>query len=713
MIRLNDITSQILSYHPKANIDLVEKAYVYSAKAHQGQIRLSGEPYLSHPLEVAYILTKMKMDVTCIAAGFLHDTLEDTEAESDEIKHLFGEETANIVEGVTKISRMQFTSRQQRQAENVRKMILAMSSDIRVILVKLADRLHNMRTLGFQPPEKQRLIAAETEDIYAPLAGRMGIQWIKSSLEDLCLYYLEPKIYEDIKNEIAQTRDKREEFIKNVIELVSKKLEEFNIQATIKGRDKHFYSIYKKMLDQDLTVNQVYDVLAFRVIVSGIKECYEVLGHIHSMWKPVQGRFKDYVSVPKANMYQSLHTTVIGPMGQRMEMQIRTWDMDKVAEDGIAAHWKYKEGTTENKTDEKQFMWLRQLLEWQQNLKDPAEFLETVRMDLFPDEVYVFTPRGDVKAFPRGATPVDFAYSIHSEVGEKCMGARINRRMVPLRYQLRNGQTVEIITSPKQHPSKDWLEFVKTPRAKTKIRQWIRNQERGESIALGKTLLERSLERDRLKLPNIMKNEQVLSIAKEFSFHSVEDLIAQIGFGKISPRQVLGRLKPKLGIKDERPPGLVGKMVGRFKRRKGDLGIKVKGVSDMLIRFANCCHPLPGEPVIGFITRGRGVTVHQRNCSHILNADPERLVEVSWQASKEDIYLAKIRVTSVERKGVLSDISAVLTQKDANIIEAQVKTTVDRKGIALFTIEVEDYNQLQNIMGAIKRIKNVLIVERL
>ncbi len=713
MIRLNDITSQILSYHPKANIDLVEKAYVYSAKAHQGQIRLSGEPYLSHPLEVAYILTKMKMDVTCIAAGFLHDTLEDTEAESDEIRHLFGEETANIVEGVTKISRMQFTSRQQRQAENVRKMILAMSSDIRVILVKLADRLHNMRTLGFQTPEKQRLIAAETEDIYAPLAGRMGIQWIKSSLEDLCLYYLEPKIYEDIKNEIAQTRDKREEFIKNVIELVSKKLEEFKIQATIKGRDKHFYSIYKKMLDQDLTVNQVYDVLAFRVIVSGIKECYEVLGHIHSMWKPVQGRFKDYVSVPKANMYQSLHTTVIGPMGQRMEMQIRTWDMDKVAEDGIAAHWKYKEGTTENKTDEKQFMWLRQLLEWQQNLKDPAEFLETVRMDLFPDEVYVFTPRGDVKAFPRGATPVDFAYSIHSEVGEKCMGARINRRMVPLRYQLRNGQTVEIITSPKQHPSKDWLEFVKTPRAKTKIRQWIRNQERGESIALGKTLLERSLERDRLKLPNIMKNEQVLSIAKEFSFHSVEDLIAQIGFGKISPRQVLGRLKPKLGIKDERPPGLVGKMVGRFKRRKGDHGIKVKGVSDMLIRFANCCNPLPGEPVIGFITRGRGVTVHQRNCSHILNADPERLVEVSWQASKEDIYLAKIRVTSVERKGVLSDISAILTQKDANIIEAQIKTTVDKKGIALFTIEVEDYNQLQNIMGAIKRIKNVLIVERL
>lgn len=713
MIRLNDITSQILSYHPQANIGLVEKAYVYSAKVHQGQIRLSGEPYLSHPLEAAYILTQMKMDVICIVAGLLHDTLEDTEAELDEIRNLFGEETANIVDGVTKISRMHFTSHKQRQAENVRKMILAMSSDIRVILVKLADRLHNMRTLGFHPPEKQRSIAGETLDIYAPLAGRMGIQWLKSSLEDLCLFYLEPKIYADIKNEIAQGRDKIETFIKEVIDLVSKKLEEFKIQATVKGRDKHFYSIYKKMVAQDLMVNQVYDVLAFRVIVNSIKECYEVLGHIHSMWKPVQGRFKDYISVPKANMYQSLHTTVIGPQGQRMEVQIRTWDMHKVAEEGIAAHWKYKEGPATNKTDEKEFVWLHQLLEWQQNLKDPVEFLETVRMDLFPDEVYVFTPRGDVKAFPRGATPVDFAYSIHSEVGEKCMGARVNGKMVPLRYQLRNGEIIEIITSPKQHPSKNWLEFIKTPRAKTKIRQWIRNQERGESIALGKSLLEKALEQDRLSLPSIMKNEQISAISKELSFRSVEDLIAQIGFGKISPKQVIGRLKPKLGIQDEKPPGLVGKMVGRFKRRKPDRGIKVKGVSDMLIRFANCCHPLPGEPVIGFVTRGRGVTVHQRHCSHILNAEPERLVDVSWEASREDIYLAKLRITSVERKGALADISAIITQKDANIVEAQVKTTMDRKGLYLFTIEVEDYKHFHDIMGALKKVKDVLIVERL
>ncbi|MCD4716250.1 MAG: bifunctional (p)ppGpp synthetase/guanosine-3',5'-bis(diphosphate) 3'-pyrophosphohydrolase, partial [Desulfobacterales bacterium] len=600
-----------------------------------------------------------------------------------------------------------------RQAENVRKMILAMSTDIRVILVKLADRLHNMRTLGFQPQAKQQLIAAETLEIYAPLAGRMGIHWIQSSLEDLCLYYLEPEIYNKIKDLIAQRRGESEEFIKEIKELLFKKLGEFNIQATIKGRDKHFYSTYRKMLDQNLTVNQVYDIFAFRAIVNSIKECYESLGHIHSMWKPVQGRFKDYISVPKVNMYQSLHTTVIGPLGQRMEIQIRTWDMHRVAEDGIAAHWKYKEGAIASQTDEKQFAWLRQLLEWQKNLKDPAEFLESVRMDLFPDEVYVFTPTGEVKSFPKGASPIDFAYSIHSEVGQKCMGARVNGKMVPLRSQLKTGDIVEVITSPKQHPSKDWLDFVKTPRAKNRIRQWINSQEKDESINLGKNLLEKALEKEHMTLPNIMKSEQLTAIAKDLSFHSIEDLIAQIGFGKVSPKQVIGRLKLKLGIKDEKPASLVSKMVGRIKRRKADHGIRVKGVSDMLIRFASCCHPLPGESVIGFITRGRGITIHHHDCRHVLSADPERLVEVSWEPSREDIYTAKLRVTSVERKGMLADVTSVITQKDANIIEADVKTTVDRKGIAVFSIELEDYKQLQDIISAIKKVKSVLIVERL
>ena len=692
---------------------MIEKAYVYSAKVHQGQIRLSGEPYLSHPLEAAYILAQMKMDVVCIAAGLLHDTIEDTDAEIDEIKRLFGEETANIVSGVTNISKMHFTSHRQRQAENVRKMILAMSSDIRVILVKLADRLHNMRTLGFQTPEKQQKIASETMEIYAPLAGRMGIHWMKSNLEDLCLYYLEPQIYQQIKSGIAERKGEREKFIVEVKNLLSKKLKECGIKASVKGRYKHYFSIYKKMVAQNLSINQVYDIIAFRVIVNSIKECFEALGHIHSMWKPVPGRFKDYISVPKGNMYQSLHTTVIGPMGERMEVQLRTWDMDKVAEEGIAAHWKYKEGGIANKTDEKQFAWLRQIVEWQQSLKDPIEFLDTLRMNLFPDEVYVFTPRGDVKAFPKGSTPIDFAYGIHSEVGEKCVGARVNEKMVPLRYCLKNGDIVKILTSPKQHPSKDWLEFVKTPRARTKIKQWIRNQEREESISLGRSILEKALEQANINLPNLLKSEQISSITKEFSFHSVEDLLAHVGFGKVSSNQVIGRLKPKMGIMDEKQNGIVSKVVGRIKRRKNDRGIRVKGVRDMLIRFANCCHPLPGEKVIGFMTRGRGVTIHNQQCRHIKNADPERLIEVSWEPTEEEVHVARLRINSIERKGVLADISAVLTQKDANIIQADIKTTADQKGIATFTIEIESFNQLQEIIRTIKKIKNVLTVERL
>lgn len=713
MIRLNDITSKLISYHPKADIELIEKAYVYSAKVHQGQIRLSGESYLSHPLEAAHILAQLKMDVICIAAGLLHDVIEDTDAELTEIKDLFGEETANIVDGVTKIGKMHFVNREQRQAENVRKMILAMSSDIRVILVKLADRLHNMRTLGFQPEAKQRLIATETLDIYAPLAGRMGINWIKSSLEDLCLFYLEPEIYANIKDATAQRRDEMSAFMDEVKGDLSAKLAEFNIQGTVKARQKHFYSIYKKMSDQSLTVNQVYDILAFRVIVNSIKECYEVLGHIHSVWKPVQGRFKDYVSVPKANMYQSLHTTVIGPVGQRMEIQIRTWEMNRVAKSGIAAHWKYKEGSIATKADEKQFAWLQQLLDWQKNLQDPQEFLESVKMDLFPDEVYVFTPKGDVKAFPKGATIIDFAYGIHSEIGKKCMGGKINGKMVPLRYQLKNGNIVEIITSPKQHPSKDWLDFVKTPKAKTKIRQWIRTEEREESISLGKSILEKTLQHEGLPQINIFKSEQISAVAKELSFNSAEDLAAQVGFGKVSPRQIVGRLKPKLGIKKDKSQGLVSKVVDRFLRPREGRGIKVDGVSDMLLHFAKCCHPLPGEQVIGFITRGRGITIHQETCRHIKNAEAERLVPVSWDPAEKEVYPATLRVTTVERKGILADISMILTQKDANIIHAEIKTTVDNKGISFFTIEVESYKQLQDIMSAIKKVRNVLIVERI
>ncbi|MBW2021690.1 MAG: bifunctional (p)ppGpp synthetase/guanosine-3',5'-bis(diphosphate) 3'-pyrophosphohydrolase [Deltaproteobacteria bacterium] len=713
MIRFTDITNEILKYHPKANLDLVEKAYVYSAKVHKGQVRLSGEPYLSHPLEVAYILSTMKMDIVCIVAGLLHDTLEDTEASYEEIKRLFGEETAVIVDGVTKISRMKFSSVQERQAENIRKMILAMSADIRVILVKLADRLHNMRTLGYQPLDKQRRIASETLDIYAPLAGRMGIFWIKSELEDLSLYYLEPEAYNKIKSEIARRKGEREKFIQEVCNLISDKLSELGIKATVKGRHKHFYSIYKKMIDQNLTADQVYDILAFRVIVDSVKKCYEALGHIHSMWRPVPGRFKDYISVPKMNMYQSLHTTVVGPLGEIMEVQIRTWEMNAIAEYGIAAHWKYKEGGGINKTDEKQFAWLRQLLEWQQNLRDPIEFLESVRMDLFPNEVYVFTPRGEVREFPKGATPVDFAYSIHSEVGHHCMGAKVNGKMVSLRYQLKNGDVVEIITSPKAHPSKDWLEFVKTPKARNKIRQWINSQEREESVALGKNILERAIDQvSELDWASLQKDEQLLSVAKDLSLHTLDDLYAQIGLGKISPKQVVGRLRQRLGLQEERSLGIVTKMVRRLKRRKPTEGIRVRGVSDVLIKFAQCCNPLPGEEVIGYITRGRGITIHNQNCRHIQDADPERLVDVTWESTDEETYLARLRITSIDKKGILADISAVIAQKDANIIQAEIKTTTDKKGIAFFTIEVENYSHLKQIMDAIKKIRSIIAVER-
>jgi len=590
MIRLNDITSKVLSDYPAADINLIEKAYVYSAKVHKGQVRLSGEPYLTHPLEVAGILANMKMDEVTVAAGLLHDALEDTLATLEDIEYLFGKEVATIVDGVTKISKIHFLSKEEQQAENIRKMILAMATDIRVLFVKLADRLHNMQTLGFQPPEKQEAIARETLDIYAPLAGRMGIYWLKSNLEDLSLFYLEPKIYEDIRLGIAQRREGQAKFIKEIKEILAERLSEAGIKATIKGRNKHFYSIYKKMMEQDLNIDQVYDILAFRIIVNSVKECYEALGLIHSMWKTLSGRFKDYISLPKANMYQSLHTTVIAPLGERMEIQIRTWDMDRIAEEGIASHWRYKEGYESGKRMRGQYPWMKQLLESQKSLTDPKEFLETVRLDLFSGEVYVFTPKGEVKELPRGATPVDFAYTIHSEVGNRCIGAKVNERIVPLSYQLRNGDIVQIITSKHHKPSKDWLSFVKTSTARTRIRQWIKQGEREESIAIGRDFLDKELRKFNLTLSRQIKGVDMVAIANQFSLKNVDDLLANIGYGKISPKQVINRLIPPVEIKDEKADGLVQKLVHKLTRKRDERGIKVKGMSDMLIRFGKCCH---------------------------------------------------------------------------------------------------------------------------
>ncbi len=713
MIRLNDITSKLLSYHPTADVSLVEKAYVYSAKVHKGQVRLSGEPYLSHPLEVAGILTKMKMDEVTIAAGLLHDTVEDTLAEPSDIQRLFGKEVATIVDGVTKISKIHFLSREVQQAENIRKMIIAMATDIRVLIVKLADRVHNMQTLGFQPHEKQEIIARETLDIYAPLAGRLGIYWLKATLEDLSLFYLEPKIYDAIRLGIAERQEKQERFIKEIKEALDQKLKEANINATIKGRHKHFYSVYQKMMEQDLAIDQVYDIMGFRIIVNSVKDCYEVLGLIHSMWKPVTGRFKDYISLPKDNMYQSLHTTVISPLGERMEIQIRTWDMDRIAEEGIAAHWRYKEGHGARKGMQGQYAWVGQLLEWQNSLTNPREFLDTVRTDLLSNEVYVFTPKGEVKALPRGATPVDFAYSIHSEIGNKCVGAKANERIVRLDYQLRNGDIVQIITSKNSKPSKDWLKFVKTSTAKTRIRQWIKKEEREGSIAIGKDILEKELRKANVSTSKHLRDEQLLEVAHRFSLESVDNLLASIGYGKISAKQALNQFFPQPSTKEDASRGIVQKIVHRIKRKKEDTGIRVKGMSGMLIRFGKCCHPLPGEPVIGFITRGRGVTVHAKNCRYQRDADPERLVEVEWEPSEEVNHLARLKVTNISKKGMLANISTILSQSEANILNAELHTTVDKKGISIFTIEVTDYNQLKEIISKIKTIKEVLKVERI
>ncbi len=712
MIRLNDIIESLLSYHPEADIRLVEKAYVYSAKAHQGQVRLSGEPYLSHPLEVAYILTKMKMDEVCVAAGLLHDTLEDTSATEEELTRLFGEQVCNIVKGVTKISKIRFSSREQKQAENIRKMILAMASDIRVVLVKLADRLHNMRTLGFQKPEKQRLIAQETLDIYSPLAGRLGIYWLKAELEDLCFYYLDPEMYEKIKNAIAQRKEEQERFIREVKEILERELTKAGIKAYIKGRPKHLYSIYRKVISKDIPVDQLHDVIGFRVIVDSVRECYETLGVVHSIWKQVPGRFKDYISLPKENMYQSLHTTVIGPYGQKMEIQIRTWEMDRIAEEGIAAHWKYKERKGIKEADEKIFSWLRQIIEEsQQHLSDSREFLENVKMNLFPEEVYVFTPKGEVKSFPKGATPVDFAYSIHSDIGDRCVAAKVDGRLVPLDYKLKSGSVVEIITSSKQHPSKDWLTFVKTPRARSKIRQWLRRHERERSISLGKEMLEKAIAQEHIRLSN--KEEVLEAIAGDMSLQSVEELYAQIGIGIISVKHVIGRIKQKLDIK-ESPLRLVTKLVDKIRKKKTETkGIKIKGLDDIVVHLAKCCYPIPGDPVIGFITRGKGITIHRYDCKNIKEADPTRLIDVTWESTDEQTYPAKLMVLSINKMGMLADISAAIAKKEANIISANVDSTADNKGIAFFTVEVKNLDHLNEVIRSIKRIKDIISAKRI
>ena len=712
MIRINDIIDKIADYVPEADLDIVKRAYIYSARVHEGQVRLSGEPYLSHPLEVAGVLADMKLDPESIAAGLLHDVIEDTSATPQEIKDLFGPEILHIVSGVSKLSGLTFGSSQARQAESIRKMFLAMADDIRVILIKLADRLHNMRTLQFHRVDKRREIAQETLDIYAPISARLGIYWIKNELEETSFKYTQPEEYARIENHVSKSKGEREKYIETVKSYIQKAMDAANLKCEVLGRNKNFYSIYNKMISQNLPFEEIYDIIAFRIILDTVPHCYEALGLIHSMWKPIDHKFKDYIGRPKPNMYQSLHTTVIGPFGERIEIQIRTWEMDKVATSGIAAHWGYKEGKRLDENVSRKFGWIQNLIENQEDFLDPGEFLENVRIDLFPDEVYVFTPHGEVKTLPRGATPVDFAYLIHTEVGNQCNGAKVNGRMVPLPYELRTGDIVEIVTSKNHHPSKDWLNFVKTVKARSKIRHWIKVQEKERSLTLGREMCEKAFRKERLNFNTLVKSEKMMQVVEQFGFKAVDDLIANVGYGKITPRQVLRKFEPQIE-EESVDESIFNKLIGRVRKKKPKAGVLVKGVDDILIKFGKCCQPVPGDSIIGYITRGYGVTVHRTTCVNALSMNPERQIEVQWNQEASETYPVKIRIISQDRVGLLADVVGNISKFGANILNAKTETRENKIVDSFFTIVVEDTTHLEKIVSAVKKVKHVQEVKRI
>jgi guanosine-3',5'-bis(diphosphate) 3'-pyrophosphohydrolase len=712
LIRINDIIDKIADYVPDADLDIVKRAYIYSARVHEGQVRLSGEPYLSHPLEVAGILADMKLDPESIAAGLLHDVIEDTSATPQEIKDLFGPEILHIVSGVSKLSGLTFGSSQARQAESIRKMFLAMADDIRVILIKLADRLHNMRTLQFHRADKRREIAQETLDIYAPISARLGIYWIKNELEESSFKYTQPEEHARIENHVSKSKGEREKYIETVKSYIQKAMDAANLKCEVLGRNKNFYSIYNKMISQNLPFEEIYDIIAFRIILDTVPHCYEALGLIHSMWKPIDHKFKDYIGRPKPNMYQSLHTTVIGPFGERIEIQIRTWEMDKVATSGIAAHWGYKEGKRLDENVSRKFGWIQNLIENQEDFLDPGEFLENVRIDLFPDEVYVFTPHGEVKTLPRGATPVDFAYLIHTEVGNQCNGAKVNGRMVPLPYELRTGDIVEIVTSKNHHPSKDWLNFVKTVKARSKVRHWIKVQEKERSLTLGREMCEKAFRKERLNFNTLVKSEKMMQVVEQLGFKAVDDLIANVGYGKITPRQVLRKFEPQID-EESVDESIFNKLIGRVRKKKPKAGVLVKGVDDILIKFGKCCQPVPGDSIIGYITRGYGVTVHRTTCVNALSMNPERQIEVEWNQAASETYPVKIRIISQDRVGLLADVVGNISKFGANILNAKTETRENKIVDSFFTIVVEDTTHLEKIVSAVKKVKHVQEVKRI
>ncbi len=713
MIRITEIIDKIYDYYPDADVDIVDRAYIFSAKVHEGQHRLSGEPYLSHPLEVASILADMRLDTTSIACGLLHDVVEDTHATISEIEQLFGTDAAKIIEGVTKISSLSFDTAQARQAGNIRKMILAMADDIRVILIKLADRLHNTRTLHYhKKEEKKRRIAQETLDIYSPIAARLGIYWIKKELEDLSFFYTQPEAYEKIKQLVRTNQEDREAYIREVQSSISDILNHANLPCAVTGRYKQFYSIYQKMRAQNLEFEQVYDVIAFRVILDTIPHCYEALGLIHSKWRPIPYKFKDYIGFPKPNGYKSLHTTVIGPWAERMEVQIRTHEMEQVANSGIAAHWSYKEGKTLDEETQNTFAWIQNLVDHQDNYGDPEEFLENVRIDLFPKDVYVFTPTGEVKNLPKGSTPVDFAYMIHTEVGHQCSGAKVNNRLVPLQYKLQTGDIVEIITQKGHTPSPDWLKYVKTGKARARIRQWIKKQETERSITLGRELCEKVFRKHKLNFNELVHSKQMEAAARELNFKKVEDLIAHIGYGKITPLQLIGKLVPE--VKPKKDDSFFTKLIPRRKDKKATDAdaIIVDGLDDVLIRFGQCCQPVPGDPIVGYITHGAGITVHRKGCFNALQMNPERQINVQWKKKAAGAFQVKVNLKAYDKVGLLAEISSVLSQMDANIVDVNLESAKDKMVNGSFTIAVKDIDHLDQVMAKLKKINKIQSISR-
>jgi GTP pyrophosphokinase len=722
MLRFNDIADRMLDYDPQVDLERLQRAYVFTAKVHDGQERLSGEPYLIHPLEVAGILVDLRCDEDTVIAGLLHDTLEDTLTTPEEIERLFGEKVAFLVEGLTKMARIEFKSARERQAENFRKMLIAMSKDIRTLMIKLSDRLHNMRTLEHMKEESRRRIAQETIDIYVPLAHRLGIYWMKQELEDLAFRALEPEAAAELERQLLISREERERYIEDVIGIISSRLADADIACEVKGRVKDISSIHAKMKSHDLEIDQIYDAIGFRIVIDGPDaDCYTVLGQIHSLWSPVPGRFKDYIALPKPNGYSSLHTTVIGEYGERMEVQIRNREMDRDAELGIAAHWKYKEGRLAADDDDSKFAWLRQLVEWQQQISDPHEFIDAVKLDLFPDDVFVFTPRGEVINLPVRATPVDFAYAIHSEVGEHCAGAKVNGRLVPLKARLKDGDTVEIVTSPSQEPRKNWLEFAVSSKARNHIRHSIRQAEKVRAVDLGRDILAKELKRHNLTLTRVLEDGRLARYAdEEYGGRSVEDLFAAVSYGKVAATVVARRLGGAEKPAEEKPspaanvvPRRIRKLFSRDRRRSTS-GVRVSGTPDVLVRFAGCCEPLPGDDIIGFVTRGRGVTVHTRGCVRVFALDPERRIDVEWDDDTAVRRSVEIRVLSRDEPGLLAKVTNTISSAGINIGSARVTTEEGAGGAAqqTFQLWVENADALNTVMRQIRKVKGVRSVER-